>query len=241
MKPTRLATIIRISHCLLSLLRLRDFGSLKFVHLWNRSFLPGHSPLSDELPWITFKARAWLESYLKPNMSVFEYGSGGSTIFLSRKVNELISVEHDKVWYCQVSSVLSKRGILNCTLLLRKPEKKISGETTVYNCKSYTSTSGKYVGMSFENYVRSIEEYPDRGFDLVIVDGRARLSCVFHALGKIRPGGYLMLDDSDRQEYEEAISLLADYKRTDFFGIDPYSMYSRQTSVWEKVIVGASL
>ena len=166
-------------------------------------------------------------------MSVFEYGSGGSTIFISRKVNELISIEHDKAWHSRVSSELSKRGISNYKCLLYEPERKISGEMSVYSCKSYTSTLAEYVGMSFENYVRSIEKHPDGYFDLVIVDGRARPSCVFHALGKIRPGGYLMLDDTDRQRYEEAMSLLAGYKRTDLFGIAPHATRFWQTSVWQ--------
>ena len=222
---------------LLPLLRLRDFGSLKFVHIWIysrvRTLLPGFGPVSGNFPYMPFKAKAWLESYLKPNMSVFEYGSGGSTTFLSRKVHELISIEHDKSWYRRVSSEVSKRGISNCRCLLYEPEKKISVEMSVYSCKSYTSTLGEYVGMSFENYVRSIEKYPDGYFDLVIVDGRARASCLFHALSKIRPGGYLMLDDTDRQRYDEAISLLADYKRTDLFGIAPYTTRFWQTSVWE--------
>ena len=108
----------------------------------------------------------------------------------------------------------------------------------IYSCRSYTATPREceqYVGKSFEGYVRSIEEYPDRYFDLVFVDGMARLSCIFHALSKIRPGGYLLLDNSDLPEYKEARSFLADYKRTDFFGIGPY-LYEVplwQTSVWE--------
>ncbi len=55
--------------------------------------------------------------------------------------------------------------------------------------------------MSFEKYVRSIDRFIDKSLDLVIIDGRARLSCITHALKKIRPGGYLMLDDSERERY----------------------------------------
>ncbi len=166
-------------------------------------------------------------------MSVFEYGSGGSTIFLSKKVSELISVEHDENWYNQVARTIAREGILNCEYILAKPRKNISGERLPYGCESYTSTLKKYRRMSFKKYVLSIEKYPDSNFDLVIVDGRARASCISHAISKIRPGGYLMVDNSDRQLYFEAISLLDDYKRIDFFGICPYSSGLAQTSVWE--------
>ena len=206
--------------------------SIKFVPLWIRSLLPGHTALSDQVPWITFKAREWLDSYLKPYMYVFEYGSGGSTIFLSRRVNKLISIEHDKGYYSKVSSVLSKEGISNCEYVLSEPEKNISGGMLSYCLKSYTSTAIKYTGMGFENYVKNIEKYPDGSFDLVIVDGRARSSCIPHTLSKIRPGGYLMLDNSERHQYQDAVSLLADYKRIDFFGIGPYYTNLWQTSVW---------
>ena len=216
-------------------LLLREPSSIKFAHLWIRSLLPGHNALSDKVEWITFKAKAWMESYLKPDMSVFEYGSGGSTIFLSSRVNTLISIEHDRSWYRKVSGALSKEEISNCEYILCEPEKKISGTMFSCNCKNHASALRRYAGMSFEKYVKSIEKYPNGSFDLVIVDGRARSSCIFHALSKIRSGGYLMLDNSERERYSEAISVLADYKRTDFFGIGPYNIYLWRTSVWEIV------
>ena len=91
--------------------------------------------------------------------------------------------------------------------------------------------SGARVGLCRGDIYRL--PYPDGHFDLVIVDGRARPSCVFHAMSKVRAGGYLMLDDTDRQRYEEAMSLLAGYKRTDLFGIAPSATRFWQTSVWQ--------
>ena len=72
----RIKKIKRTMKALIYLL-FREPSSIKFAHLWIRSLLPGHNPLNDKFPWITFKAKAWMESYLRPNMSVFEYGSGG--------------------------------------------------------------------------------------------------------------------------------------------------------------------
>ena len=145
----------------------------------------------------------------------------------------MISIEHDKEWWERVSSVVYKKGISNCKLVLCEPKKNSDGVTPWYDCQSYTSKLRRYEDISFENYARSIEEYPEGYFDLVFVDGELRPSCIFHALSKIRPGGYLMLDNSDNPQNEEAISLLAGYRGTDFLGIGPFLLRLWQTSVWQ--------
>ena len=95
--------IKRAIHVLLPLaVLLRHPHSIQFAHSWRVSFLPGHNPLRDQMPWVTFKARTWLEAYLKPDMFVFEWGSGGSTLFIAKRANKLISVEHDMGWYDRV-------------------------------------------------------------------------------------------------------------------------------------------
>ena len=33
------------------------------------------------IPWVTHGAKKWLDSYLKKDMKVFEWGSGGSTLY----------------------------------------------------------------------------------------------------------------------------------------------------------------
>lgn len=212
---------------------LFDPSSIKYVYSWRKSLKPGHTPLSDQVPWITFKAKTWLETYLKPDMSVFEYGSGGSTMFFSKRAKKIISIEHNKNWYSKISSILIKAGISNIEYFLCEPEIFLSEQVPSYNYGSYTSIGMGYDNMSFERYVKHIEKYPDKSFDLVLIDGRARPSCIFHAISKIRSHGYLMLDNSERQRYSKAISLLTGYKRTDFFGIGPYFRWPWQTSIWE--------
>ncbi|MBI1801757.1 MAG: class I SAM-dependent methyltransferase [Chloroflexi bacterium] len=45
-----------------------------------------------------------------------------------------------------------------------------------------------------------LSEYPDGFFDLVLVDGLARDQCVRSSVPKVKPGGYLYLDNSDLQD-----------------------------------------
>lgn len=87
------------------------------------------------------------------------------------------------------------------------------GAVTFLRPRAFTLPTGRYANASFEEYVKSIEEYPDESFDLVLVDGRHRSFCIPHAIPKVRPGGYLMLDNSDRRGYRDAISLMSDFKR----------------------------
>lgn len=48
----------------------------------------------------------------------------------------------------------------------------------------------------------NVDDYPDGFFDLVIVDGRWRDLSVERALRKVRPGGYVYVDNVDVQDEE---------------------------------------
>ncbi|HKO93603.1 MAG TPA: hypothetical protein VJU61_20760, partial [Polyangiaceae bacterium] len=77
----------------------RHPASAAWLLPWFTSQAVTRSPLGDEAPWIPFVARRWLARQLRPHLRVFEWGSGGSTLFLARRVAELVSVEHDAEWY----------------------------------------------------------------------------------------------------------------------------------------------
>ena len=62
---------------------------------------------------------------------------------------------------------------------------------------TYASAAEAYAGLSFKDYAAIIDRFPDDYFDVVQVDGRCRSSCAMHAIPKIKPGGYLIVDDFD--------------------------------------------
>jgi hypothetical protein len=200
-----------------------DPRSLRHALPLARTLVRDRSALDDGVPWLSFRAIAWLRSYLRPEMDVFEYGSGGSTIFLASRVVELVSVEHDLEWYTKTTRRLEDLG-LQCTYLLREP---VAGAD-----ERFRSTDPAYREMSFEPYVKAIDACDDGTFDLVIVDGRARPACAIRAIPKVRAGGYLLLDDADRPHYGAAIEALSGYTRTDLRGAVPYSTTIETTSVW---------
>src|SRR3981081_59638 len=51
----------------------------------HHNLLNGKTPLDLELPWFSYAAIDFLEDFLQPHMTVCEYGSGGSTLFFSRR------------------------------------------------------------------------------------------------------------------------------------------------------------
>ena len=210
----------------------RDPFSVQFLRPWLWSLLPAHSPLGDRLPWMNFRAIRWLNAYLTPKMRVFEYGAGGSTLFAARRAGSVTSIEHDPAWHARVVRALDEEGITNVDLRLVPAEWRPSGTDIPYGPESYTSANPKAAGYSFEGYVRTIDGEPDRSFDLVIVDGYARFSCVAHAIPKVKRGGCLLFDDTDWKKYHTAAALLDGFPRRDFVGVTPFQRDIRQTSVW---------
>src|SRR3989338_9718172 len=71
---------------------------IRFFPEWLFSFWPQRSAYEDGFPLVTFEAREWMDSFLNKNMKMFEWGSGGSTLFLADKVKTLVSIEPNPEW-----------------------------------------------------------------------------------------------------------------------------------------------
>lgn len=180
----------------------------------------------EKYPWLTINAIKWLNQNLRKDMIVFEYGSGNSTFYYSRKVKNVYSVEHDISWYKHISNMPPP----NVNILLVEPRNIASTESLTGIVRSKSSGYEKY---DFVDYVNAINNYSTLQFDLVIVDGRARVACIKNALSRIKNNGYLILDNSEREEYKEAHLFLAEYKKFSFNGMVPFSRAISQTTVWQ--------
>lgn len=110
---------------------------------------------------------------------ILEFGSGGSTIWLSSYDVDLISIEHDQSWFSALQSKLEDQKISNVRLLYRE-----------------------------KPYFKIADEFPDHHFDLILVDGRDRNKCIQASLKKVKNGGLLVLDDAQRTRYRTGRNLL---------------------------------
>lgn len=51
------------------------------------------------LPWFTYAAIAFLQGRIGPDLTVFEYGAGYSTLWWASRVARVASCENDRAWY----------------------------------------------------------------------------------------------------------------------------------------------
>lgn len=180
----------------------------------------GGSALEEREPWITFAARRRLAQIVRPGMTVFEYGAGGSTLWFADRVARVISVEHDRTWY------EAMRVPANVTLLLSEPQPAPDDR----EFRHYRSTDPQYRGLWFRDYARTIREFDP---DLVLVDGRARVDCAIEAAHALRPGGWLVVDDTDRAEYAPIFAELR-WPFTRYPGPKPYGDAFAETTIWRR-------
>jgi hypothetical protein len=211
-----------------------DLKSWRYFPIWFSSFRRDRSLVNEAKPWIPFAAANWLQHYLNRNKTVFEWGSGGSTIFLSELAGQVFSIEHDKKWYTLVSKALVQRGITNCSYELHEPKPIVGTFSAPASESSRFIHDDYYAGTTVHEYVEAIDVHPSHTFDLVLVDGRVRTECIQHALSRIRPGGYLMLDNSNNADTAEIVRNLRSYPHTVFRGIAPGWPAARwSNTVWQ--------
>jgi predicted O-methyltransferase YrrM len=140
------------------------------------------SALELELPWISYEAIDFLSGFVKKEMSVFEYGSGGSTLFFARKAASVVSIEDNTVWFDRVKSRLTELRLSNVELQYQQFDFK------------------QVVDFERSAYLNSI---PAKKFDILVVDGteeaiQVRPQCFYHAENFVRKGGIIVVDDSWR-------------------------------------------
>jgi len=153
---------------------LKDYSHIKM----DLNYTLGRTALKEGIPWITIESFHHLLEIIKPEFRVFEWGSGGSTVFWARECASVISIEHNSEWIPRVQKMLDDRGLeadLRYKRGLPKEEKD-----------------------RFKPYANMILKEPDNSFDLIYVDGEAssRGWCLNNAMLKLKPGGWIVLDNS---------------------------------------------
>jgi len=132
-----------------------------------------------EAPWLTPEAIDILAANLRPSDRGLEWGSGRSTLWLAQRLERLCSVEHNSTWFARVSQQLSEKGVGNVDYVYRP----VSDERDAAQCDPYAGVA---------------HEFADQSLDFVLVDGVCRSACMLAVLPKLRPGGMLVLDNSQR-------------------------------------------
>lgn len=160
-------------------------------------------------PWTSPASIVFFDQALTRTMTGFEYGSGKSTNFFASKLKHLVSLEHDSAWYERVRFDLEKDEINNVEyhLIERKETDDVREESVPFG----NDTIHHSFLECFYAYSGFISKFPDQHFDFILVDGRARVDCVVRSVNKLKPGGILVLDNSERERYKKVFNLLKDW------------------------------
>ena len=153
---------------------------------------------SEKQPWLSPESIALINNYLKPNMKGFEWGSGTSTLYFSKRLGQLTSIEHHHGWYLQVKKWLQEKGQKNVDLRYTEVNYPEHDNKAGDGYKKAITAEQKTAYTAYANAIASFEE---NSLDFVLVDGRSRVACGLAAINKVKPGGLLVLDNAERERY----------------------------------------
>lgn len=130
-----------------------------------------------------------LVSYLERGTKMLEIGGGHSTIFLSRLVKKLVTIEHNLEWSKTIENNMKNS---NADWILHVVEPNWA-QTHPFQ----PAEPGQ-----FENYVNFISTLDDNQFDVILVDGRDRVRCSLQSINKLKREGILLIHDFwNREKY----------------------------------------
>jgi predicted O-methyltransferase YrrM len=170
-----------------------------------QKFLRGEDTFSLGYPWLTYGAIIALELLLKPHYRVLELGSGGSTIFFSRRCCFVKSYDNDIKW------VNLTKLYLDCT-----------------------QTIVEFVVGDLSTQISSLQKEQDLFYDLLLVDSgpsyRERLRLMQESLCKLKQGGYMIVDN-----YNQRYINRFDYTGWDVYTFDDMKYSGRGTKICKKL------
>jgi len=200
----------RLAYCVLKVLGLYPYYVLrKWGYLvengWYKSLAMGQSVDADAkpIPWISYSCLHFLESRLPENLSVFEYGSGNSTLWWAERARRVVACEHDQSWYARVSSMAPA----NVEVL--------------------------YVPLDVDGrYCRQVKERSEK-YDIIVIDGRDRTNCARHCIKALSKRGVILWDDSQSQRYVDGLNFLKSvgFRSIEFEGIKALSSCGSTASI----------
>ncbi len=176
---------------------LKDYG-------WLKSKRAGRSvdAQGEPVPWFTYPAIDFIRQLDVRELTVFEYGSGFSTLFWARRARKIVSVESDGTWFQEIGS----RAPPNAELILAPDDA--------------------------ESYVTKIAGRGTFDIIVIDGTGESRLPCCQIAPKYLNPKGFIILDNSDLWLESAAVLRNSDLIQVDFTGLAPLSRHWHTTSLF---------
>lgn len=157
------------------------------------------------IPLYTYSAIDYLSQLDFSQSSVFEYGSGMSTMWWAARCARVVALETDQGWLDQVQTRVSDAKYSHVHLHLLK------------------------VGKVF---AAGIDQFDD-GFDVIVVDAATnRHNCARHARSKLKRGGMIVLDNSEWYPKSAEFLRNSGLLQIDFTGFKSTESHTSVTSVF---------
>lgn len=140
-------------------------------------------------PWINGRCVDFLLRFehAMRSWSVFEYGSGLSTVWFAKRCKEMVTVDENRLYHQAVLNELMKNKISNVLPLWRE--------------------NYGHVDLKCTPYSEAINE-DNRQYDLIIIDGRNRVMCALNALRHLKPKSWLLIDNTNWPKMQRLNALL---------------------------------
>ena len=193
------------------------------------------------IPWITYPATTMLSRIVQPDFKVFEFGCGVSTVWWSNKVRAVVAVDHNQQWVEKVRARATEKAVvvhraMNCpTDYAATLEEFFQKNYELPTAPNPAHNIGHgLLCREFIGYASEILRYPAGYFDLVVVDGMARVLTAWLAARQLGSNGIILFDNTDRWQYNAAYQLLIDagFARLDFWGVGPVNRDEWCTSLF---------
>lgn len=179
-----------------------------------------------------FVQTGWINSYVKkesldPNGNPIPWLTYSILDFIDGRLNKNITI--------------FEYGAGNSTLFYAKHVKEVIAvehdKTWYERIKNQMprNVTIKNIDLDSDDYVNAIK-LEDQRFDVVIVDGRKRVACCKSAIERLSETGVLILDDSERTQYQPAVDFMLQqgFKHIPFSGIAIGAIHRKVTSLFYK-------
>ncbi|MBX3330105.1 MAG: hypothetical protein KF722_06870 [Nitrospira sp.] len=201
-------------------------------HAWirtvNNSHL-GEAPLESIYPWFSFPSIDYLSKLASSDMRVLEFGCGYSTVWWAQRTSWVTSIERSPHWIAEVRRALTKHAMSNVELIPFSGFRGTTEEEIKAGCDPLQ------LEPHVHRYVRAGQAKTVL-YDVIVVDDVFRNEAASAAIVRLKPGGVLVLDDSERERYRPTFDLFErmGWSFASFYGATPYHFHEKQTTIWHK-------
>lgn len=205
---------------------------------WKKSFIEGFCYDDDdhEIPWYSYGAIDFIKKFVNDKHHIFEFGCGSSTLFYANRASQVVSLESNDIWLKIIKEKLYQQNFQATNF----SEKNLEFDNN-FNSQNFYYNSHK-VNLNFINnaindcrYENFCKNYSQK-FDIIVIDSLKRHLCAINSFCCLSDNGIIILDDSQRPNYQKTINFLVEknFKKLDFIGIAPGQLTIKNTSIFIK-------